>query len=129
MFHGRQAAEPSARLAEPALAGAPDHPGLCHLYIHAMEAGPEAAAALPVAQRLETLTPGLGHLVHMPSHIYIWTGHYEDSLRVNQQAVEQDAAYVAHAGRENFFTLYRLHNYHFIAYSAMWTGQRQLPGQ
>ena len=109
---------------ESGLARWPDHPALCHLYIHAMEAGPEADTVLPVANRLEKLTPGLGHLVHMPSHIYIWTGRYTDAVRVNEVAVEKDRAYVEHAGRHNFYTLYRLHNYHFIAYGAMWSGQR-----
>lgn len=104
----------------------PNHPALCHLYIHTMEAGPEVGRALPAARRLESLVPGLGHLVHMPSHIYIWTGNYQDAVRVNQLAVEQDNAFVEHAGRNNFYTLYRLHNYHFIAYGAMWEGQREI---
>lgn len=111
---------------EPALAEWPDHPALCHLYIHTMEAGPEVAQALPAAQQLEGLTPGLGHLQHMPSHIYIWSGRYQDAVRVNQLAVEADNAFVEHAGRNNFYTLYRLHNYHFIAYGAMWEGQREV---
>jgi len=104
----------------------PDHPALCHLYIHAMEAGPEVALAVPAAEDLEDLTPGLGHLLHMPSHIYIWTGRYQDAVRVNRDAVEKDDAFVAYGGRNNFYTLYRLHNYHFVAYGAMWSGQREL---
>jgi len=111
---------------ETGLAGAPDHPGLCHYYIHTMEAGPEAHRAIPVAEALEGLTPGLGHLVHMPSHIYTWTGRYDDVVRVNQRAVEVDRAFVEHAGRENFYTLYRLHNYHFVAYGAMFAGRREV---
>ncbi len=104
----------------------PDHPALAHLYIHAMEAGPEVADLLPVAENLETLTPGLGHLIHMPSHIYTWTGRYDDVIRVNQRAVEVDMAFVEHAGRENFYTLYRMHNYHFVAYGAMFAGRREV---
>lgn len=104
----------------------PDHPALCHLYIHTMEAGPEVAKAIPAARRLENLTPGLGHLIHMPSHIYTWTGLYDDVVRVNVEAVEVDGKYVEHGGRENFYTLYRLHNYHFVAYGAMWQGRREL---
>ncbi len=111
---------------EPALLRWPDHPALCHLYIHAMEAGPELRAALPAARRLEQLAPGLGHLVHMPSHIYLWAGLYQDLIRVNERAVALDEIYVRHAGRENFYSLYRLHNYHFVAYGAMWTGQRAM---
>jgi tetratricopeptide (TPR) repeat protein len=111
---------------ESGLAVHPEHPALCHLYIHTMEAGPEAAKAIPAAETLETLTPGLGHLIHMPSHIYTWTGRYDDVIRVNQRAVEVDEAYVEHGGRENFYTLYRLHNYHFVAYGAMFDGRKEL---
>ena len=111
---------------EAALARWPDHPALCHLYIHTMEAGPEVAEATSAAETLEGLTPGLGHLIHMPSHIYTWTGRYEDMIRVNRRAVEVDDAFVEHGGRDNFYTLYRLHNYHFVAYGAMFDGQREL---
>lgn len=110
---------------EAGLKVAPKHPGLAHFYIHTMEAGPEADRAIPVARALEGLTPGLGHLIHMPSHIYVWTGHYDDVVRVNKQAVEVDRAYVDYAGRDNFYTLYRLHNLHFVAYGAMWAGNRE----
>jgi tetratricopeptide (TPR) repeat protein len=114
------------QILETALAHSPNHPALCHLYIHTMEAGPHAADAIPASETLETLTPGLGHLIHMPSHIYTWTGRYSDVVRVNQRAVEVDRAFVEYAGRENFYTLYRLHNFHFVAYGAMFTGQREV---
>jgi tetratricopeptide (TPR) repeat protein len=114
------------RVLETGLAHSPNHPALCHLYIHTMEAGPEAAEAVASAETLETLTPGLGHLIHMPSHIYIWTGRYDDVIRVNQRAVEVDRAFVEFAGRENFYTLYRLHNFHFVAYGAMFAGRREI---
>ena len=111
---------------EPALERWPQHPALGHLYIHTMEAGPEMRKATAAAEALEPLTPGLGHLIHMPSHIYMWSGRYDDSIRVNQKAIEVDRAFVEHAGRLNFYTLYRLHNYHFVAYGGMFTGQKQL---
>jgi tetratricopeptide (TPR) repeat protein len=114
------------RILEAGLEQSPDHPALCHLYIHTMEAGPEAARAVAVAETLETLTPGLGHLIHMPSHIYTWTGRYDDVIRVNQRAVEVDRAFVEYAGRDNFYTLYRLHNFHFVAYGAMFAGRREI---
>jgi hypothetical protein len=62
----------------------------------------------------------------MPSHIYTWTGRYDDVIRVNQRAVEVDRAFVEYAGRENFYTLYRLHNFHFVAYGAMFAGRREI---
>jgi tetratricopeptide (TPR) repeat protein len=114
------------RVLETGLEQSPNHPALCHLYIHTMEAGPEATKAIASAETLETLTPGLGHLIHMPSHIYTWTGRYDDVIRVNERAVEVDRAFVEYAGRENFYTLYRLHNYHFVAYGAMFAGRREI---
>ncbi|MHC4940054.1 MAG: tetratricopeptide repeat protein [Planctomycetota bacterium] len=111
---------------EPALARWPNHPALCHLYIHAMEAGPEVAKAIPAARALEDATPGLGHLRHMPSHIYVWTGMYDDVIRTNLVACKVDEAFVAHRGRHNLFTAYRIHNLHFVAYGAMWEGRREL---
>jgi tetratricopeptide (TPR) repeat protein len=114
------------KVLEAGLAIAPDHPALCHLYIHTMEAGPEVDQAIRAAETIETLTPGLGHLIHMASHIYTWTGRYDDVIRVNQRAVEVDNAFVEYAGRENFYTLYRLHNHHFVAYGAMWSGRREV---
>lgn len=125
---GQAAAETPAIRAvlEPALRRWPTHPALCHLYIHAMEAGPEVGKALPAARQLEELTPGLGHLIHMPSHIYTWTGRYDDVVRVNLRAVEVDDAFVDYAGSNNSYTLYRLHNLHFVAYGAMFEGRREL---
>ena len=111
---------------EPALERWPDHPALCHLYIHAMEAGPEVDRATASAERLEQAADGMGHLTHMPSHIYVWTGRYDDVVRTNLEAVELDDAYAEHAGMENFYTAYRIHNYHFVAYGAMWEGRGEL---
>ncbi|MHC4954522.1 MAG: tetratricopeptide repeat protein [Planctomycetota bacterium] len=111
---------------EQGLARWPKHPALCHLYIHAMEAGPEVEKSIPAATRLENLTPGLGHLIHMPSHAYVWTGRYEDVIRTNIRAVEVDNAFADFRGRNNLYTAYRIHNFHFVAYGAMWDGQREL---
>lgn len=104
----------------------PDHPVLCHLYIHAMEAGPKVGLAIAAAERLEGLAPGLGHLVHMPSHAYVWTGRYDDVIRTNLLAVEIDDEFADVRGMNNMYTGYRIHNYHFVAYGAMWEGRRAL---
>ncbi|HEY8716896.1 MAG TPA: hypothetical protein VIM00_16040, partial [Candidatus Acidoferrum sp.] len=55
---------------EGVLARYPEHVGANHYYVHAVEASPHAAWALPSAKRLTVLVPSGGHLVHMPSHIY-----------------------------------------------------------
>jgi tetratricopeptide (TPR) repeat protein len=111
---------------EDILARAPDHPGANHFYIHTMEASPYAAKALPAADRLRNLVPGAGHLVHMPAHIDIRLGRYDDAVRANQKAIEADRRYVNRVGRGGFYTFYRAHNYHFLAYAAMFDGCREL---
>ncbi|MEM8883197.1 MAG: hypothetical protein AAGD14_03925, partial [Planctomycetota bacterium] len=125
---GKMAPEtPEVRaILEPALQRWPNHVALCHLYIHAMEAGPEVRQALPAARALEKSAAGLGHLVHMPSHIYVWAGLYDDVIRTNIDACRIDEAFVALRGRANFFTAYRIHNLHFVAYGGMWEGRRAL---
>jgi len=101
----------------------PEHPGACHFYIHTMEASPFPEKALPAADVLRNRIPGAGHLVHMPSHIDIRLGHYEDAIAANQKAIVADSIWVPSGG---FYTMYRAHNYHFLAYAAMFDGQKGL---
>ncbi|MGQ0721890.1 MAG: tetratricopeptide repeat protein [Candidatus Eiseniibacteriota bacterium] len=102
----------------------PDHPGLNHFYVHSCEASPEPGRALAAADRLRNLCPGAGHLVHMPSHIDIRLGHYDDAIVANQRAVAADLDYLAKGGVSGFYTLYRAHNYHYIAYASMFAGRK-----
>ncbi len=104
----------------------PQHPALCHYYIHTMEASPFPDKALKAANQLRQAMPGAGHLLHMPSHIDVLVGDYEASIKANQNALAADAAYLDMRGNMNFYTLYRIHNYHFIVYSAMFDGQSEL---
>jgi len=98
-----------------------------HLYIHALEASPQAAKALPSARRLPSLVPGSGHLVHMPAHIYIRIGHYRDAILANQRAVKIDQHYLHHKHSESLYTIaYVPHNHHFLWAAAIKTGQKHL---
>jgi tetratricopeptide (TPR) repeat protein len=94
----------------------PNHLGANHFYIHAVEASAHPEAALPSAQRLAALAPASGHLVHMPSHIYIRTGDHETGEKTNVAAVRVDDAYFAVAHPQGIYPLmYYTHNLHFIA--------------
>ena len=104
---------------EEVLAQQPDHPGAAHFYIHAMEAGPAPEKAVPYAEDLLTRAPGVGHLVHMPSHIYVRVGRYGDAVEANERAVAADRAYFANAPRQNMYLIYYAHNQHFLAYASM----------
>ena len=100
------------------------HPALCHLYCHALELSPFPEKALPAADVLRNLMPGLGHLVHMPSHIDAWVGQWKEAVECNIAAVEADDRYVEMTGNESqFYKFYRMHNHHFVVWCAMFEGQ------
>ncbi len=102
----------------------PNHPGANHYYIHVMEPSPYAALALPSADRLGKLTPGLSHTVHMPSHIYLRTGHYQKGVDVNISAVnsyKKTIPLYAPVTGNDF--LYVIHNLHMKTNNAMLAGQ------
>jgi tetratricopeptide (TPR) repeat protein len=105
------------------LPGAINHPGLLHLHVHLMEMSPHPEAALVTGDRLRELSPDMGHLVHMPTHIDIQCGHYRDAMHWNQKAIVADRKFYDRAGPMNFYSGYRVHNYHFAAYGAMFLGQ------
>lgn len=104
----------------------PKHPMLCHLYIHAIEASPHPERALEAANNLRSAMPGAGHLVHMPSHIDVRVGDYRTMIESNQRAIKADKEFVGRRGRDSMYTLYRVHNYHFLVYGAMFDGQSKL---
>lgn len=110
---------------ERTLAKIPHHPGANHLYIHAIEASPWPERGIPAADRLRNLVPGSGHLVHMPSHIYIRTGRYADAVESNERAILADEAYFRAAPVPDFYSVYYLHNIHFLSYAAMMEGRYQ----
>ena len=99
------------------------HPGILHLYVHLMEMSPFPEKALKAGDVLRTLVPDAGHLIHMPTHIDVLCGHYHDVLVDNQRAIAADRKYLEEMGPMNFYTAYRIHNYHFAIYGAMFLGQ------
>lgn len=109
---------------ESVLKSDPKHPGANHLYIHAVEASPDPARALPAANRLRTLVPGSGHLVHMPAHIDIRTGRWDLAAQQNVQASEIDRTYRAISPRQGFYHIYMAHNHQFLAFADMMRGRR-----
>ena len=112
---------------EKALAKFPLHPGANHYYIHVMEASPYASLALPSAERLGKTNPGLSHLVHMPSHIYLRTGNYQKGVDVNSNAVnsyEKSIALYAPVTGADF--LYMIHNLHMKTNNALLLGNEKI---
>ena len=102
----------------------PNHPGANHFYIHAVEASPNLERAIPSAERLMTLVPGAGHLVHMPGHIFLQTGDYELAAKTNVNASQADKAFVERTGATGVYPLmYWTHNIHFISYARAQQGR------
>lgn len=103
---------------------APTHPGAHHFYIHAVEASQTPDRGLTSARLYdEGLVPGAGHLVHMPSHIYIRTGHYHKGTQANINAVKVDSLYTTACHAQGVYPLaYYPHNYHFLAATATLEG-------
>ena len=101
----------------------PQHPGANHYYIHALEASKHPERALPSAQRVGNMMPGAGHLVHMPSHVYMRVGKYEEASQANRDAIGADQAYAARTQPPGFYPMYMAHNFQFLWASAMMEGR------
>lgn len=108
---------------ERVLSGNPHHPGACHYYIHAVEAV-NPKAAVPCAERLARLMPGEGHMVHMPAHIYIRVGRWNDAIRANQHAIHSDEVFIEGQHPMGVYPLaYYPHNIHFLAFASTMAGR------
>ena len=112
------------RALEPVVKRNPNHPGACHFYIHAIEASNDAAKALPCAERLGTAMPGAGHLVHMPTHIYIRLGEWDLAADRNMHAVHADERYISERQPTGVYPMaYYPHNYHMMWYALNMLGR------
>lgn len=109
---------------EAVMAKDPNHAWALHLYIHAVEKQrPELGMA--AADRLGDLVPAAGHLVHMPSHIYIRVGRYHDAVVANQKAVLADQDYVSQCHAQGLYQVgYMPHNHHFLWFAALMGGEK-----
>ncbi|MBL9215959.1 MAG: tetratricopeptide repeat protein [Opitutaceae bacterium] len=106
---------------------APDHPQAMHLTIHALEASPSPGGARAAADQLRRRQPGLGHMVHMPSHFDVLVGQWEEAVVANDLAVKADRATRERFGEpRGMLWLYMGHNRHMLAFAAMMTGRSQL---
>jgi tetratricopeptide (TPR) repeat protein len=115
--------EEIVRQLERVIARNPEHPGACHYYIHAVEAvNPQLA--VPCAERLARLMPGVGHIVHMPAHIYIRLGRYNDAAASNVHAIHTDETFIEGQKPVTVYSLaYYPHNIHFLAFASTMAGR------
>jgi tetratricopeptide (TPR) repeat protein len=100
-----------------------DHPGLLHLYVHLMEMSPFPERALRAGDRLRGIIPDSGHLIHMPTHLDVLCGHYNDVLLYNQKALATDRKFLGYSADPGIYLAYVIHNFHFAIYGATFLGQ------
>lgn len=103
----------------------PKHSAALHYHIHLTEFM-KPWLAEKSADTLAPTMPMSGHLVHMPSHIYIRVGRYQDAYDINIKAVEVDEQYIEETKSQSIYPLvYYPHNIHFLSWSSMFTGRSQ----
>jgi tetratricopeptide (TPR) repeat protein len=104
-----------------------NHPLANHLFVHAVEASPNPGLADGAADRLRDLQPGMGHNVHMPSHIDVRRGRWHEAITANTKAIAADRIYRETSQKPpGFYRLYMAHNQHMLAWAAMMSGQQEL---
>lgn len=114
-------------LLERAMVLQPRHPGAHHYWIHLQESSPHPQRAMPSADFLRDAVPGSGHLLHMPSHIDMRVGRFDDAVRANQRSIEADQRYLAQVDAQGAYRVgYVAHNHHFLWAAAAMAGRRQL---
>jgi hypothetical protein len=102
-------------------AGPPQHPAIAHVRIHALEMSNEPARAIVSADTLATLCPDVGHMNHMPAHIYVFCGECEKAR--TEKAIRADDAYAENAGSMDFYVTARCHDIHLLMFTCMFLGQ------
>jgi len=111
------------RVLEEGIAKFPQHAGLNHSYVHAIEASATPEKGLEAVGKLLNLLPAAGHLVHMPAHIYVRTGHYHKGVEATELAFNADSTYIAQCKVQGAYPLlYYPHNVHFLAACAFFEG-------
>src|SRR3954468_3013859 len=106
------------------LARDPKHPGANHYWIHAVEASPHPEQAVASAEVLTGMMPAAGHLEHMPAHIMERVGRYEEAAEANRKGAAADLAYFAMTAPPDYYPMYTVHNYQFLAFAAAMEGRR-----
>jgi tetratricopeptide (TPR) repeat protein len=102
-----------------------EHIGALHYYIHAVEPV-DPARGIVAADALRGLAPGSGHLVHMPSHIYMQVGRYAEAYQVNLEASTADARYITQCRAQGIYALgYFPHNLHFMVWAGTQLGRSE----
>ena len=105
--------------------GAPQHPAVVHLHIHALEMSNEPERAMLSADALSTLCPDAGHMNHMPGHIYVLCGRYDRAKVASEAAIRVNDKFLDYAGPLTFYTVACCHDLHLMMHTCMLMGHYQ----
>jgi hypothetical protein len=102
----------------------PYHPGANHLYVHAIEASSTPERAEAAADRLTEMAIGIGHMLHMPAHLYVRVGRWHDASAANELAIAADESYIATYNAQGLYPAsYYPHNIHFLWFASGMEGR------
>ncbi|WJR81290.1 hypothetical protein [Bradyrhizobium sp. NP1] len=104
-------------------AGAPQHPAIVHLHIHATEMSNEPERSMAAADALAPLCPDAGHLNHMPGHVYVLCGLYDKAIEASARALRADNMFLDYAGPLTFYTVACCHDLHLMMHTCMLAGR------
>ena len=112
----------AAKILNRVLARQPQHPGVAHYLIHSYDFPALAHLALPAARTYAKLAPASAHAQHMPSHIFIRLGLWQEAIRSNRDAETSAKAF---AKRHNMPGAWdeQLHAMDYLAYGYLQRGQ------
>ncbi len=83
----------AAAILNPLFRRFPTHPGLAHYIIHANDSPQLASLGLDAARRYAQIAPSAPHAQHMPSHIFIRLGLWDETIAANQRSLDAGIEY------------------------------------
>jgi tetratricopeptide (TPR) repeat protein len=99
------------------------HPALQHLHIHLLEMSAMPERAMRSADLLGAMCPDAGHMNHMPAHIYVLCGEYEQAKLASERAIRANDLYLSYANEPTYYLLGCGHDLHLMMYTCMFLGQ------
>lgn len=118
----------AAAILNPLFRAQPEHPGLAHYIIHANDSPRLAPLGLEAARRYATIAPSAPHAQHMPSHIFVRLGLWDETVASNQRSFDAGAAYAKTQGLAGIAP-HEFHAMDYMVYGYLQRGQDRAAGR
>lgn len=112
----------AAGILNPLYARLPDHPGLAHYIIHANDSPKLASLGLEAARRYAGIAPAAPHAQHMPSHIFIRLGLWDETIASNQRSYDAGLQFAREQGLDGVW-YHEFHALDYMVYGLLQTGR------